>query len=371
MSDGDPRTKALAALGLVCVSSTVGILYKISQATSGGFKYSTTSAIAIAEMVKFGMSTFFHIGDASHHTDSEGKVPSAIGVLRSQLSMSAIGHIWCLAGLYTMNNQLSFYVYMLADPGTIFLFKAASTMIVASIQCFCLGKQFSGEQWKAMGLQAVGMVIVQYNPCKSEARYNPAAYLLMSLSAVLTALCAVRNEYLVKNYKIGLNVQNMVLYSGGIWMNIFAFMFLPNPNSTQAGLGFFDGFNNPLAIGVVFANAMIGLAITAVYKYADAVTKCIASDVTAVVLCIVSTFFFELASSVTMWCGVLVVCFAVHFYTSASMPAPPAPAQPPKARELDLKQATEASITGEGGSEGSVVDTPEQEEAQLLGKPTK
>jgi len=344
------RTKMLAALGLVCVSSTVGVLYKISQATSGGFKYSTTSAICLAEIVKFTMSTSFHVGDSTHHEPSQSKFASAMASARAQLSPRAVFHIWLLAGLYTVNNQLSFYVYMLADPGTIFLFKAGSTLIVATIQCLCIGKRFSVDQWKAMFLQMVGMVIVQYNPCKSSSRYKPVAYGLMALSTGLTGLCAVRNEYLVKNYKVGLNVQNMVLYAGGVWMNLFAFACLPNPNSSQAKVGFFDGYDNPLALGVVFANAMIGLAITAVYKYADAVTKCIASDVTAVVLCIVSSLFFELSPSITMWCGVTVVCFAVHLYTGAQAPAPLSTKS--EAREMTPK----ANVIGQAQEESANED---------------
>jgi len=326
------RTKMLAALGLVCVSTTVGVLYKVSQSVGGGFKYSTTSAICIAEILKFCMSCSFHVGDETHHKQGESKVATAVASAKAQVSPQIVWHIWVLAGLYTVNNQLSFYVYMLADPGTIFLFKAGSTLIVAIIQSLCVGKAFSAEQWRAMFLQCIGMVIVQYNPCKSSGRYGPVAYMFMTCSTVLTALCAVRNEFLVKNFKVGLNVQNATLYSGGAIMNLFAFLFLPNPNSTQGSIGFFHGFNEPLACSVVFANAMIGLAITAVYKYADAVTKCIASDITAVILCIISAVFFGLTPSITMWCGVIVVCFAVHLYTSAppgiSKPVTPMKAPP-------------------------------------------
>merc|ERR1719401_1638918 len=91
---------------------------------------------------------------------------------------------------------------------------------------------------------------------------------------------------------------------------------------------------------------MIGLAITAVYKYADAVTKCIASDITAVLLCIVSSFFFELTPSVTMWCGVVVVCFAVHLYTSAvPPPKPEEKPSPEKATEVATKEASGADAS--------------------------
>merc|ERR1740139_1691153 len=99
------------------------------------------------------MSCSFHIGDASHHTEGGSKVATAAASVRAQLSPNIVKHIWVLALIYTVNNQLSFYVYMLADPGTIFLFKAGSTLIVAVIQCSFGVKQFSGEQWKAMFLQ--------------------------------------------------------------------------------------------------------------------------------------------------------------------------------------------------------------------------
>lgn len=39
----------------------VGVLYKASQAKGGGFKYSTASAICMAEFVKLAMSIGFHL----------------------------------------------------------------------------------------------------------------------------------------------------------------------------------------------------------------------------------------------------------------------------------------------------------------------
>merc|ERR1712046_541609 len=136
------------------------------------------------------------------------------------------------------------------------------------------------------------MVVVQYDPCKSRALHRPLAYACLILSALITGASTARNAYTVKNLGIGLHVQNMIMYTGGVWMNFLAFLFIPNPSSAQAKLGFFDGFDNPLAIAVVMANALIGLAVNAVYKYADAITKCIAADITAVLLCIISSFAF-------------------------------------------------------------------------------
>lgn len=305
------RTKILAGAGMVCISTTVGILYKASQAASGGFKYSTTGAICMAEFVKLAMSASFHLFDKSHGQSLQ--VTKAISNAKEQLSFYAFRHIYFLAILYMINNQLSFYIYTMVDPGTVFLFKAASTMIVAAVQCTFAGKKFTWEQWKAMMLQACGMITVQYDPCKGAGVYSPFAYGCLCLSTAITAISAARNEFLVKNFQITLNVQNAVLYSGGVIFNLLAFLLLPNPNSKNANIGFFEGYDL-LAIGVVCSNALIGIVITAVYKYADAVVKCIASDITAVLLIILSSFFFGLHSSLTMWCGVFsdLRCSFVH-----------------------------------------------------------
>ena len=78
------------------------------------------------------------------------------------------------------------------------------------------------------------------------------------------------------------------LHLGLLSPQVTAFFLVSNPSSAQAGLGFFDGYDSPLAVAVVACNTLIGIAINLVYKYADAVLKCIATDCTAVVLCIIS-----------------------------------------------------------------------------------
>jgi drug/metabolite transporter (DMT)-like permease len=299
-------------------------VYKASQAVGGGFRYSTTSAITIAEGAKLVISLTMHFFDASHRQSNTSALASATGRIREQLSLSAVFHIWTLSFLYAFNNQLSFFTYTMADPGTVYLFKAASTLIVAIVQTVFAGKRFSLEQWRSLLMQGCGMVVVQYDPCKQQTIYPPLTYGCLVASAVITAICTARNEYLIKNYKIGLHVQNMTLYAGGLWMNLLAFLLVPNPNSIQAKIGFFEGYDNWLAIMVVVANALIGLAINAVYKFADAITKCISQDLTSVILCIISAFFFGLKTSLLTWCGVATVCLAVHAYASAPK-VPPIP----------------------------------------------
>eukprot|EP00927_Polykrikos_kofoidii_P039967 TRINITY_DN34255_c0_g1_i2.p1 TRINITY_DN34255_c0_g1~~TRINITY_DN34255_c0_g1_i2.p1 ORF type:complete len:394 (-),score=64.61 TRINITY_DN34255_c0_g1_i2:63-1244(-) len=338
MTQASVKKKVLAGLSFVVVSTMVGILYKVSQVSTGGFKYSTMSAVTMSETWKFFMSCSFHVFDPAHAEEGVSRIRTAYNSAAKTLSGPIVMQILFLSLLYFGNNQLSFFSYTLADPGTIYLFKSGSTFIVATVQTCCGVKTFSCDQWKSLALQACGMIIVQYDPCQNKGRYSVLAYSCMCFSSVITALCAVRNEHMVKNYNVGLNVQNAVLYFGGLCFNLAGFHLLPNPSS-KAAVGFFEGYDSVPAVGVVFANSIVGLAISATYKYADAVVKCLASDVTSVLLIIVSVQFFDLKPNITMWCGMGVVTYAVHAYINATTQVVPL-----KSEKLGKGQDEEATI---------------------------
>jgi hypothetical protein len=73
-------------------------------------------------------------------------------------------------------------------------------------------------------------------------------------------------------------------------------MFFVAPASlthSKANVGFFEGYDTVSAKMVIICNAMIGLAISAVFKYADAVIKTFATAVVTVLLVIFSAIYFD------------------------------------------------------------------------------
>ena len=58
------RTKALAFGGLVAIQTCIGMINKVAYISGGGhFTFAPTSALTIAEFVKFVMSFYFHVSD--------------------------------------------------------------------------------------------------------------------------------------------------------------------------------------------------------------------------------------------------------------------------------------------------------------------
>ena len=60
-------------------------------------------------------------------------------------------------------------------------------------------------------------------------------------STLISATTAVRNDYMLKNFKMTMHTQNIILYGCGVFLNVSAFMLVPPwLTHTKAGLGFFD-----------------------------------------------------------------------------------------------------------------------------------
>eukprot|EP00928_Gymnodinium_smaydae_P068284 TRINITY_DN51375_c0_g1_i1.p1 TRINITY_DN51375_c0_g1~~TRINITY_DN51375_c0_g1_i1.p1 ORF type:complete len:395 (-),score=74.05 TRINITY_DN51375_c0_g1_i1:110-1294(-) len=317
-----PGVKPLAFASLVAIQVSTGIVYKMASRTGRTrYAFSTTSAVGIAELLKCLLSAGSLLmecrlggtdADGSCQTSLVSRLRKQLVVRLGRLSWGAFLHIQMLALLYTVNNQLSMFIYLQADPGTVYLFKAGATILVALSQRCLLGRRFSDIQWVALCIQVCGIVVVQYDPCAQSTVHSPHVYVLLVMSTLITAVCTVDNEYLVKHYDIPLNAQNLVLYAGGFAMNVTAFFVVPNPNADKRGIGFFEGYDSWGAVGVIVTNALIGLAINAVYKYADAVTKVLATDTSTATLMAVSIVFFGFPGTLVTWVGIVVVLSAVH-----------------------------------------------------------
>ena len=112
----------------------------------------------------------------------------------------------------------------------------------------------------------------------------------------------------------------MVLYTAGASLNLVFHIIISLLKSDEPGI--FTGYNNSGAIMVVLSNVFIGLAITAVYKYADAVVKCFATAVSTGILLYLSPILFGTELSFLVLPGTLIVFIATYLYM-VSAPSKP------------------------------------------------
>ena len=68
-------------------------------------------------------------------------------------------------------------------------------------------------------------------------------------------------------------------------------------------IGFFEGYNL-LAVVLILFQAFHGLAVTLVYKYADAIVKNFANSAVMAILVVISAYFFDAPTTMHSWLGV-------------------------------------------------------------------
>lgn len=305
------RIKKWASLAcLVALQVTVGLVYKLSQKKSSSYSYSTFSALAIAESVKFGISAALH---HRFRRPSADRIPVTKHDIVPNGASSNYWKILALALMYCINNQLTFSIFLTADPASINIFKSGSTIITAAISCMLLGRYVTWPQWAAILLQVTGLFVTQYDACKSQMVLPVATYTLLSVSVSITALSGVWNEHQLKTLPLSLHQQNMVLYAGGFVFNAAGHV-LKSRLSTNVP-GFFSGYDGA-SIAVVAVNACFGVVVTAVYKYADSIMKCLANAVTTVLLLGLSWLMFDLQLHATILAGCVTVVVAVGLYST-------------------------------------------------------
>ncbi|KAJ3191271.1 hypothetical protein HK101_007920 [Irineochytrium annulatum] len=309
------RPDILAFVGLIVIQVAVAVIYKLASA-SGTYKFSQASSLAISELVKMGIAfgllcitvKDYHLQAKLKETD--GAMGSAGGVtvgkgsvvdlslaeLKIGFTRSNVLQIGSLAALYTINNHLGFSLFLMADPGTIALLKSGCTFISALILTM-LGRHQATLQWVSIFLQICGIITSQY-------------FVLLT-SVTITALCGCMNDVINKNMKQSLHVINFYLYTFGFVFNMAVYIITAMTDPTTQG--FFEGYDT-MAKVVVFCNCVIGIAVTAVYKYADAVVKTIAQTCSTSILIVISFLFFGTSINILTVNGIMTIFLATYVY---------------------------------------------------------
>lgn len=290
---------------LILLQVLVGILYKISQ-NNDRYTYSTYSVMTLAESGKFIISLVLY---ATQEADSS--FVQLCKKLVNECSFPNFLRLTLLAVMYFLNNQLAFTLFLWADPASINMLKAGSSIITALIWCICMGQVISVKQWGAIVLQVAGLIVVQVDACKNIFLLQPFAYYAISVSVLITSISSVWNEHQLKTIPLSLHQQNIILYMNGMLLNSLGHVGMSVRHFSHPS--FLQGYTW-ITVCIVIVNACFGVVVTAVYKYADAVLKTLANACTTVVLLFFSVAFFGLPVNIVRSCGCVVVLIAVAQY---------------------------------------------------------
>jgi hypothetical protein len=292
-----------AFFSLVVISIATQITFKLSQ-HNGRYGYNTASAMCVVELTKLAVAVIHHYlevrqqrnrnkpqADFAHDTYSAAVAENTpLLDLRRALEETPV-LLFCeyllLAFSYAVYNQLIFAVMYLADPGTFSLLKSFNPAIVGVLSWWVQGISLTEFHWYCILIQIFGIIPVIFSMDAVLDR-NKSGILLMAFVCLMSSFLSVYNSKIVRGGKTSLAVQNIILYSFGTVFNLIGYLALDR----GSGLSFFQGYANPYVLLLLVLNSCAGIAISALYKYGDAVLKTFAQPLCSAVVVYLSSIFF-------------------------------------------------------------------------------
>ena len=306
---GSHSLQLASFLALVALQTTAILLFKVCQ-SHGAYTFSPASSIAITEALKFTIAATLH----TRHARSTGE--EWLAGLSPRMVLNYAG----LSALYTLNNYITFEVHTIADPGSYTLGKSVTPYVVAVMLRFT-GDQLHALQWVCIVLQCGCLVVAQYDPCHGVGAIPMRAYMLIGFSTCITATCGVWNQKVIKGFDTPVNLQNLAMYSCGVCIALSMYLYGLVSGTDASTIGFFEGYTF-LGLCLIVSQALQGIAVSWVLKYADAIVKNFAGSAVMALLVVVSTYWFNLHTTLLTWVGVMMVLVITWCYMAIALKLP-------------------------------------------------
>eukprot|EP00928_Gymnodinium_smaydae_P053787 TRINITY_DN37700_c0_g1_i1.p1 TRINITY_DN37700_c0_g1~~TRINITY_DN37700_c0_g1_i1.p1 ORF type:complete len:348 (-),score=89.68 TRINITY_DN37700_c0_g1_i1:136-1179(-) len=247
------------------------LLVAFSKDSEGGFSYSVPCSTMLSETLKLCISATLLLSERLAAGAAAPPLLSQEGALSEFFAFMVPGLI------YFVNNNAQFFILQAIDPTSFQLLSQMKTIFTGLLFRVMLDKKLKPVQWLAIVILACGTAVSELptkdhdKPVAEHGLPRYVGFLLCLMTSLFSALAGVYNEKLLKErFAASLHWQNIQLYLWGVMFNAIGLYMKDGENVRENGL--LDGFTG-LAYAVVLCNALTGLSISAVLKYADNIAR--------------------------------------------------------------------------------------------------
>jgi UDP-sugar transporter A1/2/3 len=221
---------------------------------------------------------------------------------------------------YLIQNNLQYVASSHLQAPTYAVLYQLKIVSTAFLSVLFLGRVLKINQWIAIVMLTAGVALVSISRMGDASVSSEEGNFTIGLVAILTAtLCSgfsgVFFEKMLKDSKQSMFQRNFVLAFSSVLMGLAGLYFGPDKENVMSE-GFFHGYTNIVWLSIA-NNALGGLLIAAVIKYADNILKNFATGFSIINTVIVARFLFGDMVSAIFGSGVLLVFFAVPLYAGA------------------------------------------------------
>eukprot|EP00746_Dinoflagellata_sp_MGD_P019682 gnl/MRDRNA2_/MRDRNA2_145765_c0_seq1.p1 gnl/MRDRNA2_/MRDRNA2_145765_c0~~gnl/MRDRNA2_/MRDRNA2_145765_c0_seq1.p1 ORF type:complete len:360 (+),score=46.60 gnl/MRDRNA2_/MRDRNA2_145765_c0_seq1:81-1082(+) len=248
----------------------------------GKVMYLSSTAVVLAEAVKLFTSVALLTYEKGGPKVAGSEIARHLSNARQTLPLAVPGI------LYTLQNNL-LYLSLTNLSGAVhtvsYQLKILTTALLSVIM---LGRTLNCEKWLSLLSLTIGVMMIQFprNTTGVQSPGNP----LIGLSAIIGAcftsgFAGVYLEKLMKESDTSVWIRNIQLAILGGVLGLIVSVVSDGDKINEGG--FFQGYD-ALVWFVVVWNALSGIIVAMVLKYADNILKCFASAMSIILTCFVS-----------------------------------------------------------------------------------
>ena len=217
--------------------------------------------------------------------------------------------------LYTVQNNLLYYALSHLDAATFQVGYQVKIITTAFFSMFLLGKKLSHLQWISLVILTVGVSMAQLaaHENKQEHENTTAGFIAVLLAACTSGFSGVWFERILKGSTTSLWLRNIQLGFSSIIVG-FIGVYASNDRTSVMNNGFFYGYTSLVWV-VILLQAIGGLVVAVVVKYADNILKGFAASFSIVTSCILCFFFFDFNPNLTFLIGAVLVNVSMYMYS--------------------------------------------------------
>lgn len=308
------------SLFILTLQTTVTVLamrYSRKQNDSGKELYIATTLVLVAELIKFSFCLMLLLAQKA------GSLSATWKTLLSEVLLKPweTAKLAIPSSLYCIQNNLILLALSYLDAATFQVTYQLKILTTAFFSVLLLRKELKALQWLALVILMSGVILVQFpsdSSRKAAVKAAESSQKLIGLLAVLASalssgFAGVFYEKLLKESSqpsviirnIQLGLFSMVFGAAGVIINDW---------DKVAQRGFFDGYTSIVWL-VIMLQAMGGLVVAAVIKYADNILKGFATSVSIILSCLFSyVVFHDLNLDLTFVLGTGLVIGATFLY---------------------------------------------------------
>ena len=306
--------KQLSLVVLVVQNSTLVLMMRYSRIVQkpGQPMYIASTAVFLAEVLKIIACLFVMYRQQRYWS-------KFILVVRNEIfgKPAETAKMLIPSSLYALQNNLLYVALSNLEAATFQVTYQMKILSTAIFSVVLLGRSLSRSKWLALVLLMIGVTLVQSQSMSTPPPDDTVQSPLIGLLAVITScissgFAGCYFEKILKTSETSMWVRNIQLGISGAFFSLVGMLMYDMQPLRQGGM--LQGYDW-LTWVVIGNQALGGLLVAIVVKYADVILKSFATSISLILSSAISFYFFDFQLSMQFMVGACIVILATYNYS--------------------------------------------------------